>query len=383
MNAKGSGSSVSSTRSTKPRSQTRTPSLPSSAVATATRSPAFTRRNSLVSTRSVAGFQRTWLSIRGRSGIRHRPFTFTYIGWFVVESNPSGSVVSFGARSKRQSGALARLGSAKSGGRYMASARSDARACRVEHERAEVSGRDRALREERLVEAALVERVALDLPHLLAELEDRPLAEGIRDRLRRPLRVSVDRLLRRLYVRAFGRARVDRGIGRDVPFHEVDVPREVADGVVERQVAAVDAGVDDDARVAEELVLELEEALLGRVEALGKARARLADELLAVEGPALRRHRVLPHRGRGLDAARSQPAHRRDRRALRLQDLVVPVVSREALVRRERRDGGACVLAQLRRVVAGRRHVELSDARLLEGGRGVVRGVDRVAKRRR
>src|SRR5258706_117870 len=64
---------VTSDSSSNPLSQTKTPSDPSSFVATATRSPFLTLENSLMTSLRLAGSQTRWESILGRSGIRHAP----------------------------------------------------------------------------------------------------------------------------------------------------------------------------------------------------------------------------------------------------------------------------------------------------------------------
>src|SRR5688572_21554083 len=93
---------------------TKMPSLPSSFLPTAMRSPPRTRRVSRTHStpsRSITSAE----SIRGSRGSRHSPPMRTYVGRFVVEKKSSGRTPSAGAGTNRASGAEANRASRKSG----------------------------------------------------------------------------------------------------------------------------------------------------------------------------------------------------------------------------------------------------------------------------
>src|SRR5262249_18102521 len=138
----------------------------------------------------------------------------------------------------------------------------------AEQRLANITGGNRPLREQLLVKAALIELPSLDLPHFVPQRKDLRLAQVISDRLGRPLRVAVHRLLRRLDGRTLDGGRIPGRVGGDGALHEVDVPREVLDSLVEAHVPAVNAGVHHDAGIANQLSLELKQMLFRRIETL-------------------------------------------------------------------------------------------------------------------
>ena len=218
----------------------------------------------------------------------------------------------------------------------------------------------------------------------LTQREDLLPSEPVGDCLGRPARVARDGPARRLAARLLG-VELERRTALAGAGQEIHDLREQRHRLLERHAPGVDAGIDAHPQIPVQPAAQLVQPLLRRVEALGRPGLRFREQRLRVQRPALRGHRVLPHGGGILHRAGRQPAQRRDLRPVLRHELVVPVVPGEALVGGEIRHRGVVVLlAQLRRVVPGRAHVEAPDATFLERRRRIVRAtLDRGAQRRR